>query len=110
GRVLLLTTPLDGQWGTLPRTNFYLPLVQSMVRRLAAAGLDDRNVIAGQEIVATFKETLVGKAMMELPDGAVEPADVAAAADRAEVHYANTQQPGIYTLRVPLKSGPRAMP
>src|SRR5438094_196980 len=32
GRVLLVTSPLDGDWNTLPLFPFYLPFVQSMVR------------------------------------------------------------------------------
>src|ERR1041384_7885196 len=47
GRVLLVTTPLDADWSTLPLTNFYLPFVQSAVRYLAAGAVPDRNLRPG---------------------------------------------------------------
>ena len=54
GRVMLITCPLDVRWSSMPLTNVYLPLVQSMVRFVSGAAPAQHNVTAGQELVATF--------------------------------------------------------
>jgi hypothetical protein len=53
GRVLALAGPLDREWSDLVLSGFYLPLMQSGVRWLAASRLSAaRNVECGQPLVA----------------------------------------------------------
>ena len=46
GRVMLLTTPLDATWGTLPAKEDYVPLLHEMIFQLAG-GRTTRNVDVG---------------------------------------------------------------
>ncbi|HEY7116886.1 MAG TPA: VWA domain-containing protein, partial [Tepidisphaeraceae bacterium] len=72
GRVLVMTTPLDADWSTLPLSNFYLPFAQSAVRYLTAALLAERNLTPWQPIVARFGPGVnVSKAEIRLPTGEV---------------------------------------
>jgi hypothetical protein len=99
GRVLLVTTPLDADWSTLPLTNFFLPFIQSSVRYLAAGALADRNLDTGQEIRAVFAPGLdVRRAGLRRPDGR-ELLDVMSFRGRSEVRYDQTDMPGTYTVR-----------
>jgi hypothetical protein len=97
GRVLVMTTPLDADWGTLPLSNFYLPFVQSAARYLTSGLSADRNLAPGMPIVAQFGpgvELREGK--IRLPSGETRPLPVT----RGEVRYARTDQPGVYTIMV----------
>jgi hypothetical protein len=97
GRVLVMTTPLDADWGTLPLSNFYLPFAQSAVRHLTATLVAERNVRVGQPIVARFGPGVnVTRAQVRLPSGEVRPLP----ATRGEVRYARTEQAGEYRLEV----------
>jgi len=96
GRVLLCTTPLDEDWSTLPLTNFYLPMVQSMIRYLAAR--PSRNLAAGEPIVAQFDAGEQATAVVIAPDGARQELPLQAAGDAVEARYTATAQPGIYTV------------
>ena len=97
GRVLVMTTSLDADWGTLPLSNFYLPFVQSAARYLTSGLLSDRNLSPGTPIVAQFGpgvELREGK--IRLPSGETRALPVT----RGEVRYARTDQPGVYTITV----------
>lgn len=99
GRVLLLTTPLDADWSTLPLSNFYLPFVQSAVRYLAAGAVPDRNLRQGQVLEATLDAGApVETATLYRPDGARVDLAVLRFGGRGEVRYAETQRPGTYRL------------
>jgi hypothetical protein len=95
GRVLVATTALDADWGTLPLSNFYLPFTQSSARHLTSGLLADRNLSPDAPIVARFGPgTDVTKATVTLPTGDARPLPVT----RGEVRFSRTQQPGVYTL------------
>jgi hypothetical protein len=97
GRVLLMTMPVDADWGTLPLSNFYLPFAQSAVRHLTAALVAERNLRVGQPIVARFGPGInVTKAEVRLPTREVRTLP----ATRGEVRYGRTDQPGTYTMEV----------
>jgi uncharacterized membrane protein len=106
GKVILLTTSLGARWGKLPATALYVPLVQSMVNYVATAGADKHNLEVGEEIVATLAQPPVGRAMMTLPDGASAPCDVVTLNDQTQARFTQTQQPGVYRMRV----GPLVIP
>jgi hypothetical protein len=95
GRVMLLTTPLDADWNTLPLSNFYLPFIQSTVRYLAAGTLVNRNLEPG----ATLDEPVDTKTIrLTRPDGQTEDLEVLRYHQRAEIRYGNTETPGLYRL------------
>jgi hypothetical protein len=104
GRVILITTPLDIDWGNLPFSSFYLPFMQSLVRYLAGGTVDDRNLSPGEPIVATFEASQAGKTVTLQPpgdDSKPVPLEVTSLGGQAEARYANTRIPGEYTLTVP---------
>ncbi|HTW93992.1 MAG TPA: BatA domain-containing protein [Tepidisphaeraceae bacterium] len=68
GRVILVTTALDENWGTLPLDSFFLPFVQSMVSHLAAQP-SARNLQLGQTLVAHFDQPVEGKVRVTMPGG-----------------------------------------
>ena len=97
GRVLVMTTAVDADWGTLPLTNFYLPFVQSAARYLTAGLVADRNLTPGRSIVAQFGPGVdVGEARIVLPSGEQKALPVT----RGEVRYSRTEQPGVYKMYV----------
>ncbi len=100
GRVLLLTTPLDADWNTLPLTGFYLPLVQSMIRYLGGGAIADYNVPLGQPITLTLDQPIDPKQVfIRLPDGSRVTPQVTRIGARSEIRYDRPRQPGIYRLR-----------
>jgi hypothetical protein len=96
GKVLLMTTPLEEDWSTLPLTNFYLPMVQSMVRFLDAR--PSRNLAPGEAIIAQFDSGEEPVATVTAPDGARRDVPLQSAGDAFEARYAATALPGIYTV------------
>ncbi len=107
GKVVLVTTGLGNAWGTLPRSNFYVPFVQSAVRYLAAAGMDRRNVRTGEELVLTVPEALEGKPSVVLPDGSIAQPDVIATESGTQIRFRATQQAGAYVIKARTSSGER---
>ena len=99
GRVLLITTPLDADWATLPLSNFYLPFVQSAARYLAAGAIPDRNLRPGQALEASFDAAVAARgATLFTPDGGKLDLPVLRYGGRAEVRHADTARPGRYRL------------
>ena len=99
GKVLLVSSPLDGDWGTLPLTNFYLPLVQSAVRYLAAN--PSRNLHPGEPIVAPLEDVGAAReATIRLPSGRAVKVPLRSGPGAAEVRYAQTDEPGVYSISV----------
>ncbi len=99
GRVILMTTPLDADWSTLPLSSFYLPVMQSMIRHLAGGAIADRNLVSGQPLVAVFDEPVGSRVAVQLPDGHHEVIEVSRLSQRSEVRFINTEPPGLYRLR-----------
>jgi hypothetical protein len=113
GRVLLMTTPVDADWGTLPLSNFYLPFVQSAVRYLAGGTLSQRNLHPGERLREIVKaidpveasDPRASEAVVTLPDGSRETVPVVRNGDRGEVTFERTQLPGLYSVRVRVDGG-----
>lgn len=102
GRVILMTTPLDADWATLPLSNFYLPFVQSLVRYLSGGTAHDRNLAPGEPIRATFDGPTVNRTATLHRPGTDEPLalEVLRYGVQSEVRYGDTRQPGEYRLEV----------
>jgi hypothetical protein len=105
GRVLLLTSPLDVNWNTLPLHPFFLPFVQSLVR-YAAPSPPPRNVMPGEPLTAVFDEP-VERAEMARNDE--RPIPVVTAGRAVQIRYAETQHPGVYRLIAKIKGKDRIL-
>lgn len=101
GRVLLLTTALDADWSTLPLTSFYLPLLQSAARYLVEGSPRKLNVAPGDPLELTFEESAEGRTVrVRTPEGEDRAVEIARAGGQLIARFAETESPGIYTLRV----------
>jgi Mg-chelatase subunit ChlD len=109
GKTLLMTTSLDADWSTLPLSSFYLPYVQSAVRYLAAATLPPHNLAPGAPIEASFDDPSEDRATIELPDGDSRQVALTRFGSTADLHFADTQEPGLYRVRVRERSGERTL-
>ena len=109
GKVLLMTTSLDADWSTLPLSSFYLPYVQSAARYLAAGTMPSRNLTLGEPIEATFDDPADDRATIEMPDGEVRQIPLTHFGATADLHFAETQEAGIYRLRVRERTGERTL-
>jgi len=106
GHVIFCTTSLEGSWNSLPRTNCFLPLVQSMVCWLARPDEPPRNLAVGQSIEASLAGPLRGRtATLTLPSGTVRQIELTAAGGRFQARFADTRVPGRYTMRATLQGG-----
>jgi hypothetical protein len=100
GRVVLVTSPLNENWGTLQSSKFFLPLVQSVVRYLAEP--PTRNFSPGEIIVARFDEETSGKlATVNLPHGLPnQTVGLQPEGNGFVARVENTKEPGQYTVSV----------
>lgn len=109
GKVLLMTTSLDADWSTLPLSSFYLPYVQSAARYLAAGTMPSRNLSLGEPIEATFDDPAEDRATIEMPNGEARQIAMTHFGATADLHFADTQEPGIYRVRVRERTGERTL-
>jgi hypothetical protein len=105
GRVLIMTTPVDTDWNTLPLTHFFLPFAQSAVRYVAAGGYSEvssrRNLLPGQPIIADFYEVLDRRRAAVIgPLGPItgEHLAISESGGFGQVHCESTWAPGIYRV------------
>lgn len=111
GRVLLMSTALDADWGTLPLTGFYLPYVQSLVRYAAGGALPVRNVALGEPLRLVEREAVDEQRSIVIgPDGRRQRPQVSAADGRTEVRFAGTGVPGLYQMRLRIDERTQASP
>jgi hypothetical protein len=100
GRVVLITSSLQPQWSTLPLTPLYLPLLQSTLRYASGAQSRERNLAAGDEIVARFEPQVAAtRGTVFRPDGSTDRCEIISAEGRSEARYADTALAGVYTIR-----------
>jgi hypothetical protein len=104
GIVILVTTPLDADWNTLPLYPFYLPFAQSLVRYACTASLPLRNVAVGEEIVIPFDEP-VDESRIELTRDGERISAIPFLAQNQQLRLTDTQRPGIYRMHVRGREG-----
>ena len=105
GNVLLLTSPLDADWNTLPARPDFVAFVHEFLFQLASRR-DERNVAVGQPLVIQMPEKVPAKEaaastafVFEGPDGDPrEPKVKGEGASRLMV-LDDTTLPGVYMLR-----------
>jgi len=101
GKVLLLTSTIDADWNTLPLSGFYLPLMQSMVRYLAASQLPELNVRQGEAISLNIDGIRDDKAPhVTRPDGKEDAMEFRPSVLSSELRYDKTQVAGRYELKL----------
>jgi hypothetical protein len=106
GRVLLMTTCLDADWSGLPFSSFYLPMMQSIVRYLAAGTSSEHNLSPGEPIVALIDagdDAARGappRVTIDGPGIGSQPMELLPLGDGYEARHENTARPGRYTMRV----------
>ncbi|MFI5378095.1 MAG: BatA domain-containing protein [Tepidisphaerales bacterium] len=105
GKVLLLTSPLDVNWNTLPLYPFFLPFVQSLVR-YAAPSPPPRNVKPGEPLTAVFDEPIE---RAEIVRNDERPIPVVSSGRTTQVRYTETQHPGLYRLLAKVKGNDRVV-
>jgi len=100
GRVIAMAGPVDASWSNLPLTRLYLPMMQSIVRRLASATTADRNVNVGSPLEATIPSPTKNTVDIYRPDGRSDRAPVSVVAGVGNVVYNATDVPGRYVMRL----------
>ena len=101
GHVVLMTTAIDLQWNALSRSSLFLPVMQSIVRYLAASKSIDRNLSLGQPLVERVDGPVDDRSatVQFQPGGQREPATVLRVGDQSQVRYGRTNRIGSYRLR-----------
>ena len=103
GRVLLLTTTVDEDWGRLPGSNLFPVLLHEAAYYLTARGNADRNLLTYQPYVRALPENVAG-VEVTLPDGSPGRAEVETPPDAAPyLTVVDTSQPGVYRTTVAFK-------
>jgi hypothetical protein len=102
GRVILCTTPCDGDWSSLPVRSSYLPLVQRLTTYLASNVFPPRNVEVGKPLAAFLSPLEAGrKARFTDPAGVSSDVQIVLKGTRSYVEFTRTQRPGLYLLATP---------
>jgi hypothetical protein len=112
GRVLLMTTSLGADWTSLPLSSFYLPFLQSTVRYLAetTAVHIKLNLRPGEPIEAPIDESSGTHAVVVItPDGDQRPAEIVRGGEQAIARFPETDQPGVYLMRVADQARPYSL-
>lgn len=100
GRVLLITTTVNIDWGSWPGSPAYLPFMHELVRH-AALGTPPRVVSVGEPLTDYLPVRLAGlKGRVATPDGRESEISIDGLEDVARVQFADTDQSGIYRLTV----------
>ncbi|MBI3879329.1 MAG: BatA domain-containing protein [Verrucomicrobia bacterium] len=102
GLAMACATACDADWSNLPTRPFYVPLMQSLVAHLASTVYPSRNLEVGKPILAFTPRSDSDKtAKLTTPAGKLIELTVTKRGDRGAVEFADTAQPGIYTLTTP---------
>jgi len=101
GRVLLLTTSLGSDWGTLPMTSSYLPFVQSAARYLGEGTPRRFNLAPGDPIELPIDDSADGWVVRVKPPDAPEEraTEVSRVGGQMVARYGDTASPGVYVAR-----------
>ncbi|NUN14530.1 MAG: BatA domain-containing protein [Myxococcales bacterium] len=99
GRVALLTTTVDMDWGDLPIRSTFLPLIQQLVLylggRLSVGNPTD--VLVGESVAV---RVISGdtRIVIEAPDGKTTEVEHLGDVVEGAVHFDSTNLPGVYTV------------
>lgn len=100
GRVVLVTTTLNTEWGTWPGSTAFLPLVHELTR-FAIQAPPARTVAVGEPLVEYLPPNFVGvEATVTTPDDRTIPVTVQELNDVAAARCPETDVSGLYRLAV----------
>ncbi|MEO0476807.1 MAG: hypothetical protein AAF085_12695 [Planctomycetota bacterium] len=101
GVVLLGAVPIDADWGSLPTTPAYLPLMQRLIAFAATHAEPTSNVMVGQPITALLdEEPKDDKLVWQTPAGERLKREVVERGGRWSCELKNTEDPGTYRLLI----------
>lgn len=100
GRVILITTTINIDWGSWPGSPAFLPFMHELARHAALAA-PPRVVSVGEPLIDYLPIRLSGmKARWATPDGRESDSRLEGQEDVVPVRFAETDQAGIYRLTV----------
>ncbi len=105
GRVLLVSSSLDDQWGSWALWPSFLPMIHELVRYAAAGSADDAGLRVGQPIVRSYPVTAFGMPVtVQTPDGHRVRVTPEVGERETTVTFSPTREAGLYRLQcgVPL--------
>ena len=98
GHIILMTSSIDADWGTLPAKSDYVPFLHELIFRLAT-GAVARNVDVGVPLILPAPEDFdVEKCVFRGPGDTEFPAQRGGNELRRLVRLDDTRLPGLYTL------------
>jgi hypothetical protein len=102
GKVMLLSTSLEGDWTTLPRSNLLVPLLQSVVRYLGESPVRRLNLTPGEPIEIPLDDVSETRIVRIKPPGQAPETDATLVRSGSDLmlRHSDTEMPGIYTVRV----------
>lgn len=101
GVFMLGAVPIDADWGNLPTTPAYLPLMQRLIAFAATHAEPSSNVMVGQPLVALLdKEPKGSKLVWQTPSGERLKRKVVERGGRWACELKNTDEPGTYRLLI----------
>ena len=101
GVVILGAVPIDADWGSLPTTPAYLPLMQRLIAFAATHAEPDSNVMVGQPIIALLdEEPGADKLIWQTPSGERLKRKVQERGGRWVCMFNKTDEPGTYRLLI----------
>ena len=105
GRVVMLTTGVNSDWGNWPASPSFPALMQELVYFASAGRLQEQSVEVGQGIDLFLDRADTLEATIEAPDGRTEKAQTQILDDGTALRWSQTDVSGIY--RVVLGDAPR---
>ncbi len=101
GRVLLVTSSLDDQWGSWALWPSFLPMIVELARYAAAGETSGDGLRVGQPLLRSFPVSAFGMpASMLLPDGRRVPLTPEVTERDTTVTFSQTREQGIYRLEL----------
>jgi hypothetical protein len=108
GRVIMLSTALDADVGTLPVNPDFVPLIHELMLSLAGTSLTTPTTIPGEPIVidrAGLNLPLDAKLMLTRPNGTTSQAPITQNGETTRVVIRDAFDPGVYRLTWPNPPG-----
>jgi hypothetical protein len=109
GRLLLFTSTIDRDWDDLPIHPGFVPLVQQTVRHLARVSPQGRprEVVVGQQLLLDVAADTV-RLEVDRPGGHRAVIEGEELAERKQVRFSRTDQPGFYRVTEVRQEGARS--
>jgi hypothetical protein len=108
GRVILMTSPLDSDWSTLPAKPDYVPFLHELLFHLASGSRASRNVSVGESIMLPVTRDFDnGAFVFHGPGKLILPVSLGGDERRRQARLDDTTIPGVYRLTPALNGEPK---